>query len=70
MVYFLQVMDGMAATAEIRRLEAELGRDKLPIIAVTANAAIGFKQKCLNVGMQVWTLSKCICCMYALPPFY
>lgn len=49
----MQVMDGMAAAAEIRRLESELGRDKLPIIAVTANAAIGFKQKCLNVGMQV-----------------
>jgi CheY-like chemotaxis protein len=31
-------MDGVAATREIRRLEAETGRGRTPIIALTANA--------------------------------
>lgn len=34
----MPVMDGEEALAEIRRVESELGRDPVPVIAVTANA--------------------------------
>ena len=34
----MPVMDGLAATAEIRRLETEAQRPRTPIVALTANA--------------------------------
>jgi CheY-like chemotaxis protein len=34
----MPVLDGRAATREIRRLERETGRPRTPIIALTANA--------------------------------
>ena len=43
-------MDGYAATAEIRRTERN-GRH-IPVIAVTANAMQGIKEKCLASGMD------------------
>lgn len=45
-------MDGLDATREIRRLEMAQGLPQTPIIAITANAMAGDREKCLEVGMN------------------
>jgi signal transduction histidine kinase len=48
----LPVLDGLAATREIRRWEEAKGRQRLPIIALTANAFDDDRKRCLAAGMD------------------
>src|SRR5207248_1509421 len=49
-------MDGFEAATEIRRLQANSslapGNERLPIIALTANAMQGDRERCLSSGMD------------------
>lgn len=48
----MPVMNGYDATRAIRQNQEYPNRDKLPIIAMTANAMTGDKEKCLEAGMN------------------
>ncbi len=48
----MPVLDGLAATAAIREFEESHGRARLPIIAMTAHALKGDRQRCLDAGMD------------------
>lgn len=43
-------VDGFAATAQIRKLDNR--KKDIPIIALTAHAMIGYREKCLKAGMN------------------
>ncbi len=48
----MPVLDGYTATRRWRASEAAQGSDHLPIVAMTANAMAGDRQRCLDAGMD------------------
>lgn len=48
----MPVMDGFEATAAWRQHEQDLGLPPLPIVALTANAIVGDRERCLEKGMS------------------
>src|SRR5262249_25400484 len=48
----MPVMDGLAATTQIRRPGAKSGAARVPIIALPANALEGNRERCLPAGMD------------------
>jgi len=48
----MPVVDGLTATRRIREAEARSGRDRTPIVALTANAMAHQMQACLAAGMD------------------
>jgi CheY-like chemotaxis protein len=48
----MPMMDGFKATLAIRLAEQQLGVVRIPIIAMTANAMQGDRERCIDVGMD------------------
>lgn len=48
----MPVMGGMESTGCIRKHEAEGNLPRTPIIALTAHAMIGDKERCLEAGVS------------------
>ncbi|KLN65113.1 hybrid sensor histidine kinase/response regulator [Vibrio sp. VPAP30] len=50
----MPIMDGLTATKEIRRWEADKGKQKVPIIALTASVLPEEIQSCFEAGMDAY----------------
>ena len=48
----MPIMDGYTATRYIRKLQGEGVLPKIPIVAMTANAMVGDREKCIAAGMD------------------
>ncbi len=48
----MPVMDGFAATERLRQLESDLQLQETPVVALTAHAVDGVREKCLACGMN------------------
>jgi len=48
----MPVMDGFQATRRIRAFERDAGRTQVPIVALTANALRGDRERCIEAGMD------------------
>jgi CheY-like chemotaxis protein len=48
----MPVMDGYAATAAIRDPASGVRNHRVPIVAMTANAVMGDRERCLASGMD------------------
>ncbi|EIJ41557.1 PAS domain S-box [Beggiatoa alba B18LD] len=49
---YMPIMDGFTATEQRRAAEQSQQKPHLPIIALTANAMLGDKERCLSAGMD------------------
>ena len=47
-------LDGLEATTHVRALEAKRGLQRIPIIAMTAEALKGDRERCLTAGMDAY----------------
>ena len=45
-------LDGYHATRRLREIEAREGRARMPVIALTANALVGDRERCVAAGMD------------------
>lgn len=50
----MPIMDGLESTKAIRSYEKAQNADPVPIIAITAGAFAGGKERCLTVGMNAY----------------
>ncbi|TNY18500.1 hypothetical protein DMC30DRAFT_402944 [Rhodotorula diobovata] len=48
----MPIMGGVEATQIIRQFEQENGLERLPIVALTAHAMLGDREKCIQAGMD------------------
>tara|TARA_B110001454_G_scaffold219199_1_gene251756 strand:- start:62700 stop:63089 length:390 start_codon:yes stop_codon:yes gene_type:complete len=48
----MPIMDGLVATERIREFEKTNGKGRVPIVALTANAMKGDREKCMERGMD------------------
>ncbi|MDQ0650570.1 response regulator [Pseudomonas cedrina] len=52
----MPVMDGYAMTRELRRLERESGRARIPVVALTGRMGPEEIRRCVECGMDGWLL--------------
>jgi len=45
-------LDGYQATGRLRELESRQGKPRMPVIALTANALVGDRERCVAAGMD------------------
>jgi signal transduction histidine kinase/CheY-like chemotaxis protein/sensor domain CHASE-containing protein len=50
----MPTLDGYGATARIRAFEKTVDRSRTPVVALTANALEGDREKCLQAGMDAY----------------
>jgi osomolarity two-component system, sensor histidine kinase NIK1 len=55
----MPVLGGIEATKLIRKFEQELNVVRTPIVALTAHAMVGDRERCIRAGMDEHVTSEC-----------